>query len=480
MMPRTLRATALALTFLACKAEGRKPQVPVVERVLVAARALEAGTSLTPADAVEADFPRSVLTRDIYSPKDVKYLEHGQPKLHRSLAKGEPIRHSDMLTPVIGFPGGEAAEQCREIFRQDPQQVALPRRIPPADPDAEVKILVVTDFLVRGSLVDREDVEVRAIQARFLSDAYVRLEDAEWVYGRWVVTSIGPGDVLRFTSLSGWADPRICDWEFEIVGNRWELAGPPDAAKVKCPKGTRRLEGVPRGSEWTPRLPGWAVTCINRQGARHGPWRAWHRLSADLHSHGQYKDGRRDGKWEFFKTPGGPASATENWADGILHGFVENDVERGVYVKGARAGVFRLGGMKQAQFDDGAPAGKWVSEGGDTVEFEDGQIATRAVDGGWPQPVAVAARDISVGERLTKDMKVARDVPARLATEPFVRSNEGTGWPVRTTIKAGWPILRGDLFPNPDQPDPVPLEKKERPAFIPLIEMPKSHAAEEQ
>lgn len=82
-----------------------------------------------------------------------------------------------------------------------------------------------------------------------------------------------------------------------------QLAPNDPARAIACPGGTMPARGVAYGTYTS-------VWCEKKDGAKHGPFVEWWENGLKK-SVGQYHNGTRDGRWEFFRDSGQPDSTVE-------------------------------------------------------------------------------------------------------------------------------------------------------------------------
>lgn len=82
-----------------------------------------------------------------------------------------------------------------------------------------------------------------------------------------------------------------------------QLAPNDPARAVACPSGTLPARGVAFGTYTS-------VWCEKKDGTKHGPYLEWWE-NGQKKSVGQYSNGTRDGRWEFYRDNGQPDSTVE-------------------------------------------------------------------------------------------------------------------------------------------------------------------------
>ena len=75
------------------------------------------------------------------------------------------------------------------------------------------------------------------------------------------------------------------------------------ARAIACPSGTMPARGVAYGTYTS-------VWCEKKDGTKHGPYLEWWE-NGTKKSVGQYQNGTRDGRWEFYRDSGQPDSTVE-------------------------------------------------------------------------------------------------------------------------------------------------------------------------
>ncbi|AKF86303.1 hypothetical protein MFUL124B02_24585 [Myxococcus fulvus 124B02] len=449
---RALLTTLLCVFSLPALAEAERA-------VVVAMRALPAGTVLTWEMVGQRKSYPSELPREARVHEDGASYVVGQ-RILEPLDAGEALQwgHFSAIyrNPTDYQPYCDRIEAARRMRRAYPS--------PPVKPAKTQTVLVASEALLSGTVLKRKMLTPLTLPSAFASRYWVSADAIDAVVGTRLLETMLEGDVLRYPRLAPYASEPRCDWLFEDAGNRYTTKGPAEADALVCPKGTRRVEGVPGGAQWTSLMPGWVAYCELPDGRRHGPLKAWHRMKPGLEWEGAYADGQRTGRWKAWN--GGVASFELTYVAGKPHGpFVEwerdgTTTAQGDFVNGRREGLWKLRGRKRdeqvhATFSQGLPHGtwKWLEADGSVARqlvFEKG-----IAKGDFPDAVDVAAvaRDVPPGTLLTHDLLTPHKVPASLQPSVFVSRSDAsnvTNQRMELGLSKGAPLLWSDSIQIPE------------------------------
>lgn len=431
--------------------------------VVVASRALPAGTVLTPESISERPLPSALVTKSMVLPKDAAFLVN--QRLLEPLEAGEPIQWSQMATtytsPSAYRPYCDWVKAAGKRKRAYP---AVPRL---AD---VLPVLTAARALPAGTVLTRDMLVPLRAPGAFVSGYWVLENAMGAVVGQRLLTPLEQGDVLRYPQLAPYASEPRCDWLFEVAGNAYADKGPPQAEGFACPPGTSRVQGVPGGSKWTNLLPGWVAFCQKPDGSRHGPLKAWHRLGRGLVEEGAYEDGKRTGAWKHWEAGQAVPLVEASYVKGRPHGrWVQRNagalVAEGQFQEGLREGLWRISGGTgsaelHATFTAGLPDGTWRWQGADgsvvrQLDFEKGQPKKAFPKG---RAIAIATRDLPPGIVLRPELLKKLPVPDQFWLPAFV-GEDGVSYvfnqSVAYGVPAGAPLLWLDLEAPHELPAPA-------------------------
>ncbi|MFY2559304.1 SAF domain-containing protein [Corallococcus terminator] len=443
-------------------------------QVVVAMRALPAGTVLTyemvgqrksfppelpPESFVREDSAAYVIGQRIIEPLDVgEALQWG----HFSSIYINPTAYQPYCDRI------QAAQRMRRAYPSAP--------VKPAETQT---VLVTSEALLGGTVLKRKMLTSITVPSTFASRYWVSEDAIDAVVGTRLLETLDKGDVLRYPRLAPYASEPRCDWLFEDAGNRYATKGPAEAAGLVCPKGTRRVDGVPGGAQWRSLMPGWVAYCEKPDGRRHGPLRAWHRMKPELEQEGAYADGQRTGVWKSWMA--GVATIELTYVDGKPHGPLlarEPDGTtdaQGDFMNGRREGLWKIRVRERdeqlhATFSQGLPHGtwKWIKADGSVsrqLDFEKG-----IAQGAFPDAVviAAAARDVPPGTLLTHDMLTPHKVPASFLPSVFLSRSDVshvTNQRMEPGLSKGAPLMWSDgiQLPELSVPPPKPVSDTKAP-----------------
>ncbi|MCY1018544.1 SAF domain-containing protein [Pyxidicoccus sp. MSG2] len=436
--------------------------------VVVAARALPAGTMLQYESLSERRLPSSLVTKSMVLPKDVAFVV--DQRLLEPLESGEPLQWSQMAT-VYNSPT-QYRPYCDWMKAAGKRKRAYPSA--PALADV-VPVLTAARALPEGTVLTRDMLAPLRARSSFVSGYWVLENAMGTVVGQRLLTSLEQGDVLRYPQLATYASEPRCEWLFEVAGNAYEEKGPPQAEGFACPAGTGRVQGVPGGAKWTHLLPGWVSFCQKPDGTRHGPLKAWDRLGRGLVEEGQYEEGKRTGAWKHWEAGQALPIVEASYVKGRPHGrwVLRNAgalVAEGRYQDGLREGAWRIpdgteSAELQATFTAGLPDGtwRWMNADGSVVrqlDFEKGQLKKTFRKA---RAIAIAARELAPGTVLQPALLKKLSLPEEFWPPVFVGEDSAPfvlNRPVAYGMPAGAPLTWMDIEAPHELPAPAPSPQR--------------------
>jgi Flp pilus assembly protein CpaB len=424
-MPKTF-PSVLLLLCLAVTAVHAEERLGVV----VAARPLPAGTVLTLEMLAQRSIPAALVTSSHVKPDNSSYVV--RQRLLEPLGAGEPLQWSQLAISAAAF----VKPYCKALKEAEAGRRDYPEVVPQGQ--AVHTVLVAVKNLPSDTVLKRAMLVARVVPAEYVSPFVAHKSGAESVVGQRLLVPLQAGDMLRYPQLAGYASEPRCDWLFEVGGNLYEQEGPAEARALPCPAGTKPVAGIPGGAKWNPlRMPGWMVLCQKRDGTRHGPVRAWHRLGKGLLLEGQYEAGQRIGRWRSWDNESVTPEVEAHYVGGRLHGsFRHWDQEGKVLAEG--------------RFQDGLREGPWTfSDTGEDSTLRlsfsagllhgsvrrlraDGAVERelvfeRGVPQGGPHPegtrVLVAARTLPAGTRIPLEGMASGPLPEPLVKPAFIQED---------------------------------------------------------